>query len=768
MFEEKYVDHRRVYVFKPGTRLKNALGFLSRFFSWRNVSCAFRSVTRGFSEYLPFFAACFALQFIFWAGMVYTDLRLATERREAYAAADCHVIVDGLTSDEKTAIENGRLWVAQHLTPDKRMYESYSFESYKAAGGVTRYEMHILLDNDSRERADDFLSYYSVRGAASHTYYTERITVTEEAEAWAALDRTVFFIASLAFVAVALMILFNIRTNHYKFMYGVYMSFGAGFEKLFETASWELFMISALTFLPAMVCGAGLDALIYLPRGAQFAFGGKNILWALLFDLCAVFAATSLPVLVLSKKTPVSLLTAEDNSNLVSSPRRSAYIFGKSFPATYELYGMFRFRRYFAGLLVGAVSFSTVFLCGIFLSDRRADVDAAPAPQFIVSAAGGIDDTDLELASDVANVDYLLWDVSTAVSEWRSHIVISRRAAGSRHYTSVKAQDGENIATNSAKYMSLDKLLIDTVTSHGLWRVSGDLASVLSDPYTVAVSEYIYNGRELNFEVGDTIKVALFTGSTSPILPVTDARLNLEQEISKGEFEFIELRVGAVIDTGRAEDCFNVGMSPELYARVTGKEAEVKKAEVYLSGGVGRDDVRAAFEGVRELFSGYPGYSVYDSLDASYARARNMTDIRGVTVVCLAAALALSPLVWFFSQSMFFSKREGEFYMLGAFGTTDKKLRSLHLFSGGVTAVASFIVSLALGGTSGYLSFMLLDNWLPKYGFTEAVRHSFGMPWAACAVCLIVAAACGFASAIVPYRQYIKKRDRVAHAQLGE
>ena len=347
--------------------------------------------------------------------------------------------------------------------------------------------------------------------------------------------------------------------------------------------------------------------------------------------------------------------------------------------------------------------------------------------------------------------------------------MLTQRAAGSRGYTSTKAQDGENVATNSVKYAALDGLLIDTVTSHGLWKVEGDLSSVLSAPYTVAVSEYIYNGRELNFKVGDTIKVAVLTGVTSPIDQlVTDARLNLEQEIKKGEFEFTELRVGAVIDTGTAEDCFIVGMSPELYTTLTGEDTDVKKAFVYLDAGTDAAGARNAFIGVREMFSDYSGYSVYDSLAASDGILRSKTDIRGVTLACLAAVLALSPLVWFFSQSMFFTKREGEFYMLGAFGATDGKLRSLHLFSGGVTAAASFVVSLLLGGISGYLSFMLLDNWLPKYGFTEAVRHSFGMPWVACVICLVVSAACGFASALAPYRRYIKKRDRVARTQFGE
>lgn len=771
MLEEKYVDHKRVYVFKPADRLRNALGFLGRFFSLRNLTTAFRSVTRGFLEYLPFFAACFALQLIFWAGMTYSDVRLETATREAYASNDSHIIVDGLTSDERAAIENGRLWIAGQLSPEKRMYESYYFEEYTISPGGKRYEMHILLDTDSRERGEDFLSYYQIRGAATQVHYTERLTLIEDARARDAAGRWVFFIVCVLFSALALTILFNIRTNHYKFRYGIYMSFGAGFEKLFETASWELFMISILTFIPAAAAGMGLVSLIYLPRGASYAWRMSDLWLALIFDLFAVFAATALPITVLSKRSPVSLLTAEDNSNLVSSPRRSAFIFGKRFPSAYELYGMFRFRRYFAGLLVGAISFSTVFLCGTFLSARQSDIDAAPTPQFklTVTESGGIDTFDLELAAEVENVDYLMWDVSQKASGMRGHIVLSHAQAGSQNYNTARAQDGECIATNSAKYMALDEALVNMATEHGAWEVVGDLSSVLQDEYTVAISEYIYNDRVLNIKVGDTIRAAVFVSQTEPLdSTITDERLNLEQEIKKGEFAYIDLTVGAVIDTGRAEDAFTVAVSPELYKKLTGSTPDVTAADIYLDSGVEAAEADDAFAELRRLFAGYSGYKLNNTNADASSRLNTMANIRGVTLLCLAAVLALSPLVWFFSQSMFFAKRRGEFEMLGAFGAGDKDLRSLHLFSGGVTAVCSFFVSVVLGALFGWLSFWVLDNILPKYGFTEAVRHGFDLALPACIICLAVSAACGFASAYLPYRRYIKERDREIRAQLGE
>ena len=206
------------------------------------------------------------------------------------------------------------------------------------------------------------------------------------------------------------------------------MSFGAGFEKLFETASWELFMISLLTFIPSLAAGLGISARAYLPHGAVFSFSFRlaDLLLALLWDLLAVFIGVFPPVLALSKKRPVQLLAAEDNSNLVSSPRRSAYIFGKKFPETYELYGIVRFRRYFAGLLLGAVSFSTVFLCGIFFRDRQANIQSAPEAQFGMTVPGGIDEVDLDLAGDIEGVDYLMWENATDAAGWRDHVVLTR------------------------------------------------------------------------------------------------------------------------------------------------------------------------------------------------------------------------------------------------------------------------------------------------------------------------------------------------------
>ena len=57
--------------------------------------------------------------------------------------------------------------------------------------------------------------------------------------------------ALLAVGVVIILLLYNIRINHFKFTYGIYMSYGADFRKLFSTSIWEIIAVSTVTFLPA-------------------------------------------------------------------------------------------------------------------------------------------------------------------------------------------------------------------------------------------------------------------------------------------------------------------------------------------------------------------------------------------------------------------------------------------------------------------------------------------------------------------------------------
>ena len=71
----------------------------------------------------------------------------------------------------------------------------------------------------------------------------------------------------LAFSIFMMVILFLIRLDHFKFIYGIYMTCGADFTKLMGAAGGEVVTITALTWLPATLIGVLIAGALYVPKG---------------------------------------------------------------------------------------------------------------------------------------------------------------------------------------------------------------------------------------------------------------------------------------------------------------------------------------------------------------------------------------------------------------------------------------------------------------------------------------------------------------------
>ena len=59
-------------------------------------------------------------------------------------------------------------------------------------------------------------------------------------------------------------------------------------------------------------------------------------------------------------------------------------MFGSGFPVKYELFGMWRLRKYYAGLLLSAVLFAALFVSGLYLSDLEKYHDAIDPYEYTV------------------------------------------------------------------------------------------------------------------------------------------------------------------------------------------------------------------------------------------------------------------------------------------------------------------------------------------------------------------------------------------------
>ena len=170
------------------------------------------------------------------------------------------------------------------------------------------------------------------------------------------------------------MLLYNIRINHFKFLYGIYMTFGADYKKLLFTAAWELITVSLLTLAPALIFAAIVRILFVLTLGGSFSVSLWTIPLVFALNLAVIFAAVALPMRLVSRRVPNTLLAAQDNANLISSPRRSLPLFGRPFPLYSEGVTLWRYRRYLLQMLLSSVIFAAISVSVLYVCDMYTDM----------------------------------------------------------------------------------------------------------------------------------------------------------------------------------------------------------------------------------------------------------------------------------------------------------------------------------------------------------------------------------------------------------
>jgi hypothetical protein len=724
-----------------------------------NVKHAFKNVISARREYAVFFIALIATQFIFWSFVTVFDSRDATARAEAASLADWTFAVEGYTEEQWFDIYNRELLVADAREEQYRGYVSYDAEAYTVMGEKL-YSVKFTLPENNRADCDFIVLKYSLDKEGTSIRYSPAVDYAEGRLADSVFE-TVVIIVTGAISAFMLLALFLIRTNHYKFKYGVYMSFGADFEKLLETAGWELFAIAVITFLPAAIIGIGVSALSIGLSGGTISLEWSRIPLAILWTFIVVLVAVLPSVKILSVKAPINLLKAEDNSNLVSSPRRSKRMFGKKYPFHYEFLSFLRFRRYYINLLASVVAFSTFFLLCNLLSDMTIESVRTPAPVYAISTeVGELDAYDIEELGATQGIDYVLWENSVSAMAIGAHAVISSDQAADNYSNTVIATYDESLrADNNFKFLCLDELMISTAEENGLWRIEGDPRSALNEPNTVVVSEYMNNSRDLDFEVGDKIIIAVFLKQTTGMEPyVNDKAHMLSQQLKACEFEYLELTVGAVVDFADTDGEYTIGMSPAMFSDITGKSLGVSEVQIYLEPDLSPAEKQTAYAAVRRM-AALCGGSVSDTYSDLYKAVDERCGYQNALRTCAVAIMLTAPLIWFFSQSAFGKKRRKENMMLSAFGADRAAMKKQYLASGVMLAIPACVLATALSTLVCYLVFVLFNEKLAAIGVISGVRFNFAISPLAYAICAILNAVCAVVATYLPFRKYCREVD---------
>ncbi len=744
----------------------------------RRVKNAFRTVLYSWREYAGFFLALLVVQGIFWSLTFSLDTNNMIAKRTVMESYDYHVVVPDLDSTELATMKN-------MINAQNGIDDSFYEVTYVQKGGAN--EAHVLLKGANIERSFAkfrdrcMMDSWAYSFTPLYTYQTEYVTPG----VW---RYALICLCMLLLCAAVLTVLYNIRIENHQFQYGIYMTCGGDFGMLFSVAFAELAAIAVLTFVPSMLLSVAIMLVVYLPKGVLFCFDLAAPLKVL--GLCAVTVLLSvfLPVRTMAAKTPMALITSRDNAGLVTSPRRSFRLFGKKFPRDYELAGMWRLRKYYIRLVCSAVAFSSLFISGLYIADmittkQQLAVDEFTVaygtlpneelkdeegnvirPVFTDSQADAINDDAAYLSAAIMAMDgvtYVGTDESVRADELLSHMLIKQENAGAYGEYGVRSTDernGYSVATSSYRYTAVDKTWLDQAIASGLYEFEGDPYAVLTDPHAVIISEQILGAQRFDFSVGDTVYFATYVKGLIPDNRIFSRRDKiLLQQLEYYIFDYGttgtfsgEYTVCAVMTKAPSDSYLTVGMQMDTYRALTGKDGARDVLTVYLTDGLSlarADELEQEIAGLAADFAWQWQRNgvFFDDLVAD-ARRDNL-----ITVVIAAFILTVSPLVWFFSQILFYRRREEEFYMLSAMGGFGREIRSLHLVAGGVLSGVAFLVTLGMSYALNFVLYIVMSRILPSFGMAAAIDYNYYMPLWALALCAAVSVICGFTSCLVPY-----------------
>jgi len=352
----------------------------------REIKLGFKTVTYNFKQYICFFIAILAMQVMFGIIVMSSSNNIYQHEKKTIedygdSTSGYHFAMTNLPKDvvkyyDKLDIEHLGYYIT---TDDNFVYVYIDTETEEGIASKSLEQYFKEFKTKHASKMNNYIKTEDIIFEFSPLYELEDTVLSMRLECAVKL-------LVLALVSIAVIILlFNIRLNHFKFTYGIYMSFGADTRKLFSTSFWEMMVIGLLTVIPAGVIATFTDYYFYVSGDYKYRFAPWLMAYALIFIIPVLIISVFVPVKITASKPPLKLLLAEDNSNLVSSPRYSTQLFGKKFPHSYEMLGLWRFRKYCATLVASSVLFASIFVWITFFKDIYSFTNEQDRAEFTVN-----------------------------------------------------------------------------------------------------------------------------------------------------------------------------------------------------------------------------------------------------------------------------------------------------------------------------------------------------------------------------------------------
>lgn len=733
----------------------------------RNLAIALKSVRFNKRKYLPFFAAVLIFRLLFGILLFSSDLASAEEKKIVDRDYSYHVLYRNLNDQQYVYLlryEQGE----NNPNGIFRIVEDLDSPGYSLS--EPHHDLAVFLLGDSpRETYNAFKGRFhsSLTALADEGvplgYSTTPLLDNPGNSVRGGTALACLFLFLLEWVVLTL--LFSVRINNYKFEYGIYMTFGADFKKLTENAVFEMLIVALLTFLPSTAAAWLLSCLFH----RRFLFLPGTLLLLLLPALISAVISVLFPMLVVSRIYPMKHILAADNSDYVSSPRRSFRMLGRSLTRHYEPFTVFRFRRYYLKLMAVTTAVTALAAVIFYAAAPAEAAERTDHAQFSLAFASRGIPYDETLRQELFSFDgvYATNKLHGILSdEINSHLLFGEGTVAPFSGFTVPPRNrypDYSFGTDDVLYQSCDEEVIRFLSRY---ECEGDPAALLTTENGVILGESIRNTKKLTIHPGDTVYAAIPVGMNRDTtvsfdeLNYSTGKKLFRLKLDFYDYRYVELTVVAVLKNIPTEGALPLYLSEQTYLSITDPQGE-KEAQpirydtisIYTEPGMSEEEIRR-LEGELMRWAAECGSFTVNNLHAN-AKAQIRSAMK-TPVLCLAVALLIAlimPVIRFFSQLVFYRKRFPEMKILSALGAVTGEIKRLFLFDGLYNALLTALFTALLTP----LLFRLLhavSNRLASYG---GVYLEFQFPLL---IYLCVVSAAGiftFLSAMISHRIYCRE-----------
>ena len=580
------------------------------------------------------------------------------------------------------------------------------------------------------------------------------------------------------------------------------MTFGANFKKLFVNSFCEMVLISVLVFVPSQILTNLVCFAILRSNMLTFRFDILSTLLSFLMCIAVAGVPVFLNIKAVSRKTPLSLISALDNSNHISSPGSSSDFIGYKFPDSTEILSVKRFRKYVIKIMLSTVTFAVAFVCCAYLGTSYSKTLNIIRPQYNIVFNGyypsapeeedkeesaeqdknNVTDNDISIEDQLKGdkedsedepvkvyqyiytdevrdylysfngIEMILKSCSTPAFDINSHVKILKKNAGS--------SGGADTDSGDRCYLNADFTVLDGEVAKSIeyfgYEIEGDLSKVVNNGKYIAITDGYNNSRKFKLSVGDKIFIATDFEyiKQTPVYQSSDLDYIMALKLNSCSYKYTEYTVGAIINNAPVGSSFPVYMNSEQYMKLTGNPVIFDDIDIIIKDGMTEAEYRELGFNLRHAADYYSNMNLTNTDAQVLSQIEKNKKYESVYMFVAVMLLAVTPVIWMFSQILFYLKRRPEFDLYFSLGAPRDKIKRLFIIDGIVMSAISSIIYIILCLIAAYGVTACLN--MPFSGVSEYMRFSYTLPVIPFVIGLAVCALSAFASCIVPYITYIR------------